>query len=116
MSASVHSTSKIASTSTAALSGSEAVPTAERACLPRIAERRDQKIGRAVGDQMLLDKVRRGGDEDGDLHQPSDLFEIAECGLGLRQYVDRAVFCRLLAGCGVDVAAEQAARLRACRP
>ena len=70
-----------------------------------------EKIGGTVRNQMLLDKISGRSDENGDLDQPTNLLEVAKRGLGLCQYVDRAVFCRFLAGCCVDVAAEQAGGL-----
>ena len=47
----------MASISTAALSGSDAVPTADAGMLAALAEHGDQEIGSAVGDQMLLGEV-----------------------------------------------------------
>ena len=60
--------------------------------LAAFAERGDQEVGGAVGDQMLLDEIRRRGDEDRDLDQAADLLEIAEGCLGLRQDVNGAEF------------------------
>ena len=58
--------------------------------LAALAEHRDEEVGGAVGDQMLFGEIRGRGDEDGDLDEPADLFEVAERGLGLRQDIDGA--------------------------
>jgi hypothetical protein len=80
--------------------------------LAALPERCGQKIRRAVGDEMLFREIRRGGDEDGDLHHADDLFEVAERSLGLRQNIDRAEFCCFLPSGRVHVAPEQACRLQ----
>jgi hypothetical protein len=84
--------------------------------LAAFADRLDQKVGRAVGDEMLLGEGGIGGDEDSDLHDALDLFQIAERRLGLSQNVDGAGLGRFLAGRYVGVAAEQAGDEPACRP
>ena len=99
----------IASISTAALSGSDGRADGRTRMLAALAEHRHEEVGRAVGDQMLLGEVGRRGDEDGDLDQPADLFEIAERRLGLGEDVDRAELGRFLAGRRIEVAPEQAA-------
>src|SRR5690606_39553841 len=58
--------------------------------------------------EVLLVERLGGGDIDGDLHQPPDLLEIAERGLGLRQHVDGAQLRGFLTGSHIDILAEQA--------
>ena len=87
---SVQATSMMASISTGGIERQRRDADGRARMLAALAERCDQEIGCAVGDQMLLGEVRRRGDEDGDLDHAGDLFEIAERRLGLRQDVDRA--------------------------
>ncbi len=102
--------SMMASTSTAALSGSDGRADRRARMLAALAEYCRQEVRRAVGDQVLLGEVGCRGDEDGDLHHAGDSFESAERRLGLRQDVDRAELCRF--ACrppSVEVAAERPA-------
>ena len=58
-----HANSMIASTSTAAPSGSTLTPTAARAWRPAIAEHLDHQVGGAVDHLRLVGEVGRRGDE-----------------------------------------------------
>ena len=90
-----HTNSMIASTSTAAPSGSTLTPTAARAWRPAIAEHLDHQVGGAVDHLGLVGEVGRRGDEAAEPDDARHPIEVAERGLGLGDDVDGAKPCRL---------------------
>ena len=98
----------IASTSTGAPNGSEATPSAERACLPSITEHLHKEIRGSVGDDVLLVKSRSAGDEHLKFQQANGI-KVTARQTELRKQVEGASLRAQPSGIHVNICSEQTA-------